>query len=382
MGNRARPRDQQALRVTVVRVELAERSHDIVIESDLLERCAGQLAGLIAGRRVAVVTDAAVAGMYLSRLRSVLDELGVAWSSYLVEGAEQAKSFAGLEQLLDAMLADGIDRRCVLIAFGGGVVGDMGGFAAALLMRGIDLIQIPTTFLAQVDSAVGGKNAINTRQGKNLVGSFLQPMIVLNDVALLESLPPGEMRAGYGEVIKCALLRGETQFRWLEENVGSILEHDARAVIEAVRLGCETKARIVAQDERDHGKRALVNLGHTFAHAFEAQAGYGHVRHGAAVAVGLIGAAELSERAGLCPPGLAQRVRDHVYVAGLGIDLPSLSQAVPGSAALIQAHVAHDKKTFNGRTNFVLLRDLGDPVITADVAPEAVRATLTALGAE
>ena len=368
--------------MTVVRVELAERSYDIVIEADLLARCAGRLAGLIAGRRVAVVTDGAVAGMYLSRLGSALDELGVTWSSYEVEGGEQAKSFAGLEQLLDAMLADGIDRRCVLIAFGGGVVGDVGGFAAALLMRGIDLIQIPTTFLAQVDSAVGGKNAINTRQGKNLVGSFLQPLIVLNDVILLESLPPGEMRAGYGEVIKCALLSGETQFCWLEDNVDRILGHDAPAVIEAVRLGCETKARVVAEDERDHGQRALVNLGHTFAHAFEAQAGFGHVRHGAAVAVGLIGAAELSERAGLCQPGLAQRVRDHVRAAGLGIDLPSLSQAVSWSAALLQGHMAHDKKTFNGRTHFVLLRDFGDPVITADVAPEAVRATLTALGAQ
>ena len=203
-----------------------------------------------------------------------------------------------------------------------------------------------------------------------------------NDVSVLASLPAGEMRSGYGEIIKCGLLRGIEVFSWLERNGPAVLEHDRESLSEAVRMGCETKAAIVSEDERDQGKRALVNLGHTFAHAFEAQAGYGHMPHGAAVGVGLIAACDLSVRLGLCAPGLAERVRAHTHAVGMAADLRSLSQAIDWRGEELQRHMLHDKKTLSGQINFVLLRDFGDPVVTADVPPEALQATLRALGAQ
>ena len=239
-----------------VNVNLGSRSYEIVIAPGLLEQSKQYLEPIVSKRRIALVSDDAVLERYLDRFSPVLDELTERWDAYRIEGGENAKSFAGLEQLLDAMLADGVDRHCIVIALGGGVVGDVAGFAAALLMRGIELIQIPTTLMSQVDSSVGGKNAINTKQGKNLVGSFLQPRIVLNDISLLASLPDSELKAGYGEVIKCGLLRGEAEFSWLENNLDGIMQRDEAPLVGAIRMGCETKASIVSEDERDHGKRS------------------------------------------------------------------------------------------------------------------------------
>ncbi len=368
--------------MATVPVELGERSYDIIIEPALIERAATHLQDIVAGRRVAVVSDKVVSDRYLARLAPSLDKVCERWDTYFIEEGEGAKSFASIERLLDALLEDGVDRGSVVLAFGGGVVGDVAGFSAALLMRGIDFVAMPTTFMSQVDSSVGGKNGINTRQGKNLVGSFLQPRIVLNDVSLLASLPPGEMRAGYGEVIKYGLLRGETVFAWLEEHAPAIMAHDEAALVEVVRMGCETKAQIVSEDERDKGKRALVNLGHTFAHAFEAQAGFGHVPHGAAVAVGVIAACALSERLKVCAPGLAQRVKQHAHQVGLPNDLHALSQAVPWSTKTLHEHMLHDKKTVSGRINFVLLKGLGEPFVSADVPVSDLAAVLSDLGAQ
>ena len=258
-----------------VRVDLAERGYDIVIGERLLETADDVLAPVIDGRRTVVVTDAVVRDAYLPRLATALDRLDVRWDTVTIPAGEETKSFGELEVLLDRLLDLGVDRSTVLVAFGGGVVGDVAGFAAALFMRGIDLVQIPTTLMSQVDSAVGGKNAINTRHGKNLVGTFHQPRLVLDDVSVLASLPRRELLSGYGEVVKCGLIRGEAEFGWLERNASALLALDTGPLIEAVRLGCETKARIVTSDERDRGDRALVNLGHTFAHAVETETGHG-----------------------------------------------------------------------------------------------------------
>ena len=318
-----------------VRVDLGERGYDIVIGERLLETAGDVLAPIVAGRRAVVVTDAVIRDAHLPRLAAVLDRLCDRWDTVTVPAGEGAKSFRELEALLHRLLDLGIDRSTVLVAFGGGAVGDVAGFAAALFMRGIDLVQIPTTLMSQVDSAVGGKNAINTPHGKNLVGTFHQPRIVLDDVSVLESLPRRELLSGYGEVVKCGLIRGEAEFAWLEENAPSLLALDVGPLIEAVRMGCGTKAGIVASDERDRGDRALVNLGHTFAHALEAEAGYGALLHGEAVAAGLAAAAALSgEARPLRPPRRRARAQPPARRAsprpgrGAGVG-PALGSARP-----------------------------------------------------
>ncbi len=365
-----------------INVGLAERSYDVVVAPDLIGQCGERLASIVGGRRIALVTDPWVEVNLLPAFAETLDALSPQWSKFVVSGGETAKSFAGIESLLNAMLDAGIDRDCVLLAFGGGVVGDVGGFAASLMMRGIDLVQVPTTLMSQVDSSVGGKNAINTSHGKNLVGTFLQPKIVLNDVSVLKSLPDEELRAGYGEIIKCGLLRGEAEFGWLEQNLDRIMARDQAALVEAIALGVETKAQIVSQDELDRGKRALVNLGHTFAHAFETQAGFGAFPHGYAVATGLACAADLSVRVGLLARHVADRIVAHIEAAGLPSRLDALASDGNWHAASIEDSMLHDKKTVGGRINFVLLRDLGDPLVSNEVAPERLRETLLAAGAD
>ncbi len=364
-----------------VHIDLGERSYDVVVAPNLLGDCDAALAPLVRARRIALVTDPWVGDNLLPAFAPTLDALSPGWTRFTVSGGEAAKSFAGIEALLKDMLDAGIDRGCVLLAFGGGVVGDVGGFAAALLMRGIDLIQVPTTLMAQVDSSVGGKNAINTAHGKNLVGTFLQPKIVLADVSLLASLPEIELRSGYGEVVKCALLRGEREFAWLEDNLERILARDPAALVEVVAMGVETKARIVSEDELDRGRRALVNLGHTFAHAFETQAGFGEFPHGYAVATGLACAADLSARLGALAPATVERVTEHLRRAGLPTRLDELAGDGEWRAAAIERSMLHDKKTVAGRTHFVLLEDLGKPCVSDAVPPAALRETLLWAGA-
>ena len=356
----------------IVRVDLAERGYDIVIGEQLLETAEDVLAPIVAGRRVVVVTDAVIRDAHLPRLAPALDRCCVRWDTVTVPTGEGAKSFRELEALLDRLLDLGVDRSTVLVAFGGGVVGDVAGFAAALFMRGIDLVQIPTTLMSQVDSAVGGKNAINTRHGKNLVGTFHQPRAVLNDVSVLESLPRRELLSGYGEIVKCGLIRGEAEFRWLEENASALLALETGPLIEAVRMGCETKGGIVASDERDRGDRALVNLGHTFAHAIEAEAGYGALPHGEAVAAGLAAAAALSAKLGHCGPSVVERVRSHLRGAGLPDRIAALASNRSWDPGAILGHMAHDKKTVAGRIHFVLLRGIGAPFVDGAVPEEVV----------
>ena len=350
-----------------VRVDLGERGYDVVVGERLLETADEALDPIVAGRRVVVVTEAVVRDAHLARLAPALDRLGVRWDTVDVPNGEGAKSFPEIEALLHRLLDLGIDRSAVLVAFGGGVVGDVAGFAAALFMRGIDLVQVPTTLMAQVDSAVGGKNAINTRHGKNLVGTFHQPRLVLDDVSVLESLPRRELLSGYGEVVKCGLIRGEAAFGWLEEHVQALLTFDAGALIEAVRMGCETKAGVVAADERDRGARALVNLGHTFAHAVETEAGHGAFPHGEAVAAGLAAAAALSARLGHCDPSVVERVRAHLRGAGLPDRIAALASNRTWDAGALFARMAHDKKTVAGRVHFVLLRGIGAPFVDGTV---------------
>ena len=356
-----------------VRVDLGERGYDVVIGERLLETAGDTLAPIVAGRRAVVVTDATIRDTYLARLATGLDRVCDRWDTVTVPEGEGAKSFRELEALLHRLLDLGIDRSTVLVAFGGGAVGDVAGFAAALFMRGIDLVQIPTTLMSQVDSAVGGKNAINAPHGKNLVGTFHQPRIVLDDVGVLATLPRREILSGYGEVVKCGLIRGEAEFGWLEEHAPALLALDAGPLIEAVRMGCETKARIVASDERDRGRRALVNLGHTFAHALEAEAGYGALLHGEAVAAGLASAAALSAKLGHCAPSVVDRVRGHLRAVHLPDRIAALAPADRRwDPRALLSHMAHDKKTVAGRIHFVLLRGIGSPFVDGTVPDEAV----------
>ena len=355
-----------------VRVDLGERGYDIVIGERLLETAGDVLAPIVAGRRAVVVTDAVIRDAHLPRLAAVLDRLCDRWDTVTLPAGEDAKSFRELEVLLHRLLDLGIDRSTALVAFGGGAVGDVAGFAAALFMRGIDLVQIPTTLMSQVDSAVGGKNAINTPHGKNLVGTFHQPRIVLDDVSVLESLPRRELLSGYGEVVKCGLIRGEAEFGWLEEHAPALLALDAGPLIEAVRMGCETKAGIVASDERDRGERALVNLGHTFAHAVETEAGHGMFPHGEAVAAGLAAAAALSAKLGHCDPSVVERVRGHLRAVHLPDRIATLAPDRPWDPRVLLSHMAHDKKTVAGRVHFVLLRGIGSPFVDGAVPEEAV----------
>ena len=360
----------------IVRVDLGDRRYDVVVGERLLETADELLEPIVAGRRAVVVTDEVVRDAHLPRLASVLDRLCDRWDTLAIPAGEGAKSFRELEALLHRLLDLGADRSTVLLAFGGGVVGDVAGFAAALFMRGIDLVQVPTTLMSQVDSSVGGKNAINTPHGKNLVGTFHQPRLVLNDVSVLESLPHRERLSGYGEIVKCGLIRGEAEFGWLEEHASALLALDTGPLIEAVRMSCETKADIVTADERDRGARALVNLGHTFAHAVETEAGHGTLPHGEAVAAGLAAATALSARLGHCDPSLVERVRAHLCSTGLPDRIAALASNRTWDAGAILGRMAHDKKTVAGRIHFVLLRGIGAPFVDGTVDEEVVRDVL------
>jgi 3-dehydroquinate synthase len=301
----------------------------------------------------------------------------------VVEPGEAAKSFQGLAELSERLLDLELARDDLLIAFGGGVVGDLTGLAAALYKRGIAFVQIPTTLLAQVDSSVGGKTAIDTRHGKNLIGAFHQPRLVLADVGVLDTLPEREMACGYAEILKCGLLGDAGFFTWLEANGGAVLARDPAAVQEAVRRAVEMKAEIVAEDEREAagGSRALLNLGHTFAHAIETASGYGEaVKHGEAVGLGCALAFQLSARFGHCSQADADRVRAAVAAAGLPSRLADLPGGPYGAETLI-AHMAQDKKALGGALTFVLARGIGEAFVVRGVDPRSVLDLLIAEGA-
>jgi 3-dehydroquinate synthase len=362
----------------VIPVALGARTYDVVIGAGLLSRAGSYVAPFAKSGRTFVVTDRIVADLHLAALQDGLDRGGVRTEAIVLPPGEQTKSFAGLERVCDELIAREIGRNDIVVAFGGGVIGDLAGFAAGVVKRGVDFVQIPTTLLAQVDSSVGGKTAIDTRAGKNLVGLFHQPRLVLADLDVLDTLPLRERLTGYAEIVKYGLIDDPAFFDWCEANGPKLRSGDRAALAQAVAISVAAKARIVAADERESGARALLNLGHTFAHALEAAARYdGALLHGEAVAVGLGLAFALSARLGLCERQDSDRVRRHLDLMGFATDL----QRLPGGPYRpddLMAHIAHDKKNEGGRLTFILVEGIGRAFVQKNVSPEAVRALLTA----
>ena len=355
-------------------VALGQRSYDIAIGRGLLAQSGAIIAPVVRQKRVVVVTDVHVASLHLERFRAGLSVAGLSAETIVLPPGEETKDFAHFAQLCEDVLSLGIERTTPIVALGGGVVGDLAGFAAATLLRGVDFVQVPTTLLAQVDSAVGGKTAIDTRHGKNLVGAFHQPVQVLADVDVLETLPRRELIAGYAEVVKYGLIGDRAFYDWLEANGAALLAGDASLRQEAVLRSCAAKAAIVAADERESGKRALLNLGHTFGHALEALTGFGKsLLHGEAVALGMQLAFDLSARLGFCPPAAADRIRRHLSALALPTALSSLPTVTPD--ALIAA-MQKDKKVSAGRLTLVLARDIGEAFLCRDVLPATLGAFL------
>jgi 3-dehydroquinate synthase len=371
--------DAPSATAETVTVALGDRAYPIVIGAGLIEQAGAHLAPAIGRGRAFVVTDATVAALYLTPFLAALDRAGIAHETITVAPGEASKDLAGFGRVADACLAARIERSDTVVALGGGVVGDLAGFAAATLLRGVGFVQVPTTLLAQVDSSVGGKTGINTAQGKNLLGAFYQPKLVLADTGTLDSLPPRELRAGYAEVVKYGLLGDAGFFEWLEAHGQAVLEGDPAARRHAIRTSCAAKAAVVAADEREGGARALLNLGHTFGHALEAEGGYdGRVLHGEAVAVGMVLAFRLSSALGLCPAEDAARVRAHLARHGL----PTAPRELPGlggvDAAAFVAHMMSDKKVSAGRPTFILARGIGRAFVEPDVDLTRVGETLAA----
>ena len=360
-----------------VDVRLGTRSYDIHIGHGLIAQ-AGHLLSTHARGTIPVVTDEHVAKRHLPALQAAMAETGLTAHPIVLEPGESSKSFSGLEHLCSALLGSGVGRDGLIIALGGGVIGDLTGFAAGILKRGIGFVQIPTTLLAMVDSSVGGKTAINTAEGKNLVGLFHQPKLVIADVALLDTLPQRELRAGYAEIVKYGLLGDTEFFSWLETNGAAMLAGDVDLRERAIARSCRMKADIVARDETETGERALLNLGHTFGHALEAATGYSaRLLHGEAVAIGMVLALRLSVRLGLAPPDALTRLENHLRQVGLPLSPGDIPGPKPGPDELL-AHMAHDKKAFGGRLTFVLLRQIGEAFVSRDVPESAVRAILAA----
>jgi 3-dehydroquinate synthase len=354
--------------VTKVAVPLRGRSYDVVIGDGLIGRAGELVSPLLRRPRTVIVTDGNVARYHFETLRRGLAESGVSSQAIVLAPGEATKSYAELQRLCDALLESGIERGDCIVAFGGGVIGDLAGFAAAVVLRGIGFVQVPTTLLAQVDSSVGGKTGINSRLGKNLIGAFHQPRLVIADTAALSTLPRRELVAGYAEVAKYGLLGDAGFFAWLDENAPRLFGGDRDVLAHAIRVSCETKARIVAADETEGGVRALLNLGHTFGHALEAAAGFGErLLHGEAVAVGMAMAFRFSERIGVCQPGAAARVADHLAAVGLPAAPRDLDFELPGPDRLLDI-MRQDKKARDGRLTLILARDIGEAFIAPDVA--------------
>src|ERR1700738_1756231 len=359
-----------------VDVAPGERAYDIVIGRNVLQSLGARIAALRPGVRSAIVTDREVAKHWLEKTEAALSEAGIATSRIIVDEGEGSKTYAGLEKVSEALIAAKIERNDLVIALGGGVVGDLAGFAAAILRRGVDFVQVPTSLLAQVDSSVGGKTGINSPQGKNLLGAFHQPVLVIADTAVLDTLSPRQFRAGYAEVVKYGVLGDAAFFAWLEANHADVFSGGA-AREHAITTSCRAKAAIVARDERENGERALLNLGHTFGHALEAATGFSdRLFHGEGVAVGMVLAAELSAQLGMLGETDAARVRYHLAEVGLPThlqDIAGFAQEGLGDAGSLMALMAQDKKVRRGRLTFILLQAVGRAVISSDVEPALIR---------
>lgn len=359
-----------------VHVPLGTRSYDVVIGPGLLAQAGARIAPLLNRKQVFVLTDENVASLHLDGLRDGLGAAGIAMRSLTLPAGEATKGWVHLERCLDWLLEQKVERSDMVVAFGGGVIGDLAGFAAAVLRRGVRFVQIPTSLLAQVDSSVGGKTGINARQGKNLIGAFHQPSLVLADTSVLGTLSARDFLAGYGEVVKYGLLGDAGFFAWLEQNGPALATGDMGARVAAVTRSVQMKADIVARDETEQGERALLNLGHTFAHALEAATGYSdRLLHGEAVAIGCALAFELSARMGLCAQEEPSRVRAHLKAMGQKTDLGDIAGDLPDADALLGL-MAQDKKVIGGRLHFILARAIGAAFVTADVPRDMVHAVL------
>ena len=360
-----------------VSVNLGNRSYDIHIGENLLQETGRYIAPLLNRPFTAIVTDENVARHHLKTLEVSLAAAGIKSVAIILPAGEKTKSFAALSDLCEKLLASGVERRDRIIALGGGVIGDLAGFAAAILRRGIDFIQIPTTLLAQVDSSVGGKTGINSAHGKNLIGAFLQPVKVLADTSLLATLPRRELAAGYAEVAKYGLLGDLSFFEWLETNAGLLMHGDAQARAHAINKSCSAKSAIVAEDETEQGVRALLNLGHTFGHALESATGYGNrLLHGEGVSIGMVQAFHFSEHLKYCKPGTADRVAKHLKSVGLPTHMSDIEGPLPPIAELV-AIMRQDKKAQSGKLTFILARAIGDAFIAKNVPDSIVADFLT-----
>ncbi|MCB1365586.1 MAG: 3-dehydroquinate synthase [Rhodobacteraceae bacterium] len=355
-----------------VSVALGERAYEVVIGPDLIAGAGALVAPLLARPRVVVLTDETVAGLHLEPLRRALEGGGIDVAALALPPGEATKGWAQLQRAVGWLLDQKVERNDIVIALGGGVIGDLAGFAAAVLRRGVRFVQIPTSLLAQVDSSVGGKTGINAAQGKNLIGAFHQPSLVLADTAALDTLPARDFLAGYGEVLKYGLLGDGAFFDWLEAHGPALVAGDMAARVGAVTRSVRMKAGIVARDETEQGDRALLNLGHTFGHALEAATGYSaRLLHGEGVAMGCALAFDLSARLGLCAQEDPSRLRAHLRAMGMKTDLGDISGDLPDAGALLDL-MAQDKKVVDGQLRFILVRGIGDAFITSDVPREAV----------
>ncbi len=359
---------------TRITVGLGERSYDILIGAGLIAAAGARIAALAPGAACAVVTDANLARHHLPALRASLDGAGIRHATAVVAPGEGSKSFATYAEVCGALLDTRAERGDLVVALGGGVVGDLAGFVAATLKRGLRFVQIPTSLLAQVDSSVGGKTGINAPQGKNLVGAFHQPALVLADTACLDTLGPREFRAGYAEMVKYGLIDDAPFFDWLDENRAAVFAADGAARLHAVAQSCRSKAAVVARDEHEHGDRALLNLGHTFAHALERLTHYDGDRlvHGEAVAIGIALAFRFSAAQGLCPAADAARVAAHLSAAGLPTRIGDVPGWADGADAVLDA-MMQDKKVTRGRLALILARGIGRSFVAPDVQVGAVR---------
>ena len=356
----------------LVHVPLGDRAYDILIGPGLLARAGGEITSRLKGRKAAIITDEHVAPLYLEALMDGLQTDGIEAVSLTLPAGEKTKSFDHLATVCDMVLAARIERNDAVIALGGGVIGDLAGFAAGIVRRGVRFVQIPTSLLSQVDSSVGGKTGVNSRHGKNLLGVFHQPDLVLADTSILDTLSPREFRAGYAEVAKYGLIDNPQFFEWLEKNWQKVFEGGPER-IEAIAVSCQAKADVVVEDEREMGRRALLNLGHTFGHALEAATLYDSARlvHGEGVAIGMVLAHEFSARLNLASPDDAKRVEGHLKAVGLPTKMSDIPGELPGADVLLDA-IMQDKKVKGGKLTFILTRGIGQSFVADDVPASEV----------
>jgi 3-dehydroquinate synthase len=359
-----------------VHVDLGDRSYDIHIGPELLPKAGSFVKPFLKRNHVAIITDVTVADLHLATIEAGLAVENITSVALKLPAGESTKSWGMLQKTVEWLISEQIERDDIVIAFGGGVIGDLVGFSASILRRGVRLIQMPTSLLAQVDSSVGGKTGINSPHGKNLVGAFYQPQLVLADIAALGTLTPRDFLSGYGEVLKYGMLGDATFFEWLEDNGPAMAAGDMDKRIYAVKRSCQMKADIVARDEKEHGDRALLNFGHTFCHALEAATGYSNrLLHGEGVAIGCALAFETSMRLGLCSQEEPSRVRKHLKSMGMKIDLSDIAGDLPDADGLL-ALMAQDKKVQSGKLAFIMARSIGDSYVDRDVDLNVVKSVL------